>query len=42
MPVGQEVTGVAAAEESKAGDVVADEGDDHEKIVQFLEQLKVI
>src|SRR5205823_3735425 len=40
--VGQEVTDVAAAEERKAGEIVQDEGDAHEKIVAFLEQLKVI
>jgi electron transfer flavoprotein beta subunit len=38
----QEITDVAAAEERKAGEVVVDEGDGHERIVQFLEQLKVI
>ena len=40
--VGQEVTGVTAAEERKAGEIIQDEGDAHEKIVAFLEQLKVI
>ena len=40
--VGQEVTEVAPAEERQAGEVVVDEGDAHERIVQFLEQLKVI
>ena len=40
--VGQEVTDVAPAEERQAGEVVVDEGDAHERIVQFLEQLKVI
>jgi hypothetical protein len=33
---------VAAAEERQAGEIVEDEGDAHEKIVAFLEQLKVI
>jgi hypothetical protein len=33
---------VAAAEARKAGEVITDEGDAHEKIVSFLEQLKVI
>ena len=32
----------AAAEERKAGEIVEDEGDAHERIVAFLEQLKVI
>jgi electron transfer flavoprotein beta subunit len=38
----QEVTEVAAAEERKAGEIVADEGDGHERIVAFLEQLKIV
>jgi electron transfer flavoprotein beta subunit len=38
----QEITDVAAAEERKAGEIVVDEGDGHEKIVAFLENLKVI
>lgn len=38
----QEITEVTAAEERKAGEIVVDEGDGHERIVQFLEQLKVI
>ncbi|MEA3076247.1 MAG: electron transfer flavoprotein beta subunit [Actinomycetota bacterium] len=42
VSVGQEITDVAAAEERKAGEVITDEGDAHEKIVAFLEQLKVI
>ncbi|HVF76497.1 MAG TPA: electron transfer flavoprotein subunit beta/FixA family protein [Acidimicrobiales bacterium] len=40
--VGQQVTDVAAAEERQAGEIVVDEGDAHERIVQFLESLKVI
>jgi electron transfer flavoprotein beta subunit len=40
--VGQQVVDVAAAEERKAGEIVVDEGDAHERIVQFLESLKVI
>ena len=40
--VGQQVVDVAAAEERQAGEVVVDEGDAHERIVAFLEQLKVI
>jgi len=39
---GQEITDVAAAEERKAGEIVQDEGDAHERIIQFLDQLKVI
>jgi electron transfer flavoprotein beta subunit len=38
----QEVVAVAPAEARKAGEVVVDEGDAHEKIVEFLEKLKVI
>jgi electron transfer flavoprotein beta subunit len=40
--VGQQVVDVAAAEERQAGEIVVDEGDAHERIVAFLEQLKVI
>jgi electron transfer flavoprotein beta subunit len=40
--VGEEVVSVEAAEERKAGEIVVDEGDGHERIVAFLEQLKVI
>jgi electron transfer flavoprotein beta subunit len=38
----QEITDVAPAEARKAGEIVEDEGDAHERIVAFLEQLKVI
>jgi electron transfer flavoprotein beta subunit len=38
----QEITEVADAEQRKAGEIVEDEGDAHERVVQFLEQLKVI
>ncbi len=38
----QEITEVVPAEERKAGEIVVDEGDAHERIIQFLEQLKVI
>jgi electron transfer flavoprotein beta subunit len=38
----QEVIDVAAAEERKAGEIVVDEGDAHERIVAFLDQLKVL
>src|SRR3954466_4027728 len=34
---GQEITSVQAAEERKAGEIVVDEGDAHEKVVAFLE-----
>jgi electron transfer flavoprotein beta subunit len=39
---GQEVVSVADAEARGAGEIVVDEGDAHERIVAFLEQLKVI
>jgi electron transfer flavoprotein beta subunit len=39
---GQEVVSVQPAEARQSGEVVVDEGDGHEKIVAFLEQLKVI
>ena len=38
----QEITDVRQAEEREAGEKIEDEGDAHEKIVAFLEQLKVI
>ena len=38
----QEITDVAAAEERKAGEIVVDEGDGHERILRFLETLKVV
>jgi electron transfer flavoprotein beta subunit len=38
----QEITDVRQAEERKAGEKIEDEGDAHERIVAFLEQLKVI
>jgi electron transfer flavoprotein beta subunit len=38
----QEVVSVEAAEERKAGEIVTDEGDAHEKIVAYLEQIKVL
>jgi electron transfer flavoprotein beta subunit len=40
--VAQAVVDVVPAEERQAGEVVVDEGDAHQRIVQFLEQLKVI
>ena len=38
----QEVADVSAAEARKAGEIVVDEGDGHERVVQFLEQLKLV
>jgi electron transfer flavoprotein beta subunit len=38
----QRITNVAAAEERKAGEIIEDEGDAHERIIAFLEELKVI
>jgi electron transfer flavoprotein beta subunit len=38
----QEIVDVAAAEERKAGEVIEDDGTGHERIVQYLESLKVI
>jgi electron transfer flavoprotein beta subunit len=38
----QKILEVAPAEERKAGEIVQDEGDGAQRIVQFLEQLKVI
>ncbi len=38
----QQVISVQAAEERKAGEIVTDEGDAHQKIVAYLEQIKVL
>ena len=38
----QEIVEIAAAEERKAGEIVEDEGDAHERIIGYLEQLKVL
>jgi len=38
----QEIVEVAPAEERKAGEIIEDEGDAHERIVAFLAELKVI
>ena len=38
----QEITAVKAAEERKAGEKIEDDGSSHERIVSFLEGLKVI
>ncbi len=40
--VGQEIVDVTAAEQRSAGEVVEDDGSGHERIVQFLEKLKVV
>jgi electron transfer flavoprotein beta subunit len=42
MGARQEVADVTAAEARKAGEIVVDEGDGHERVVQFLEQLKLV
>jgi electron transfer flavoprotein beta subunit len=39
---GQEIVSVTPAEARQAGEIVVDEGDGHQRIVAFLEQLKVI
>ena len=39
---GQEIIEVADSEERASGEVVVDEGDAYERIIQFLEQLKVL
>ena len=39
---GQEIVSVEAAEERQAGEIVEDDGEGHQKIVAFLENLKVI
>ncbi len=39
---GQKIVSVEPAEARQAGEIVVDEGDGHERIVAFLEQLKVI
>src|ERR1035437_1778462 len=38
----QEITDVSASEERASGEIVVDEGDAHERVIQFLEQLKVL
>jgi electron transfer flavoprotein beta subunit len=38
----QQVISVEAAEARKAGEVVVDEGQAHERIISFLEQLKIL
>jgi len=39
---GQEITEVAEAEARSAGEIVVDEGDGAQRVVAFLEQLKVV
>ncbi len=39
---GQSVTAVQAAEARQAGEIVVDEGDAHERVVAFLDQLKLL
>jgi electron transfer flavoprotein beta subunit len=38
----QEITDVAESEARGSGEVVVDEGDGFERVIQFLEQLKVL
>jgi electron transfer flavoprotein beta subunit len=38
----QQVTSVEAAETRKSGEIVVDEGDAHERVVSYLEQLKIL
>jgi electron transfer flavoprotein beta subunit len=38
----QEIVSVEAAEERKSGEIVVDEGDAHEKVIAYLERIKVI
>ena len=38
----QEIVDVSPAEERQAGEIVEDEGEAHERIIQFLEQLKIL
>ncbi|MEC8985407.1 MAG: electron transfer flavoprotein subunit beta/FixA family protein [Actinomycetota bacterium] len=39
---GQEIVSIEPAPEREAGEVIEDEGDGHERIIAFLEELKVI
>ena len=39
---GQEITAIAEAEAREAGEKIVDEGNAHERIISFLEELKVI
>ena len=39
---GQEITEVAEADARSAGEIVTDEGEGYTRVIEFLEQLKVI
>ena len=39
---GQEIIDVSAAPEREAGEVIEDDGESHQKIVEFLDGLKVL
>ena len=39
---GQEITDIAQAPAREAGEIVEDEGDAHERVVAFLDEMKVI
>ena len=38
----QEIIGIDRAEEREAGEIIEDEGEAHERIISFLEELKVL
>jgi hypothetical protein len=38
----QKVISVEAAEARKPGEIVVDDGDAHERVISFLEQLKIL
>ena len=38
----QEIVDVAEAEARSAGEIVVDEGEGHQRVIEFLEQLKVL
>ena len=38
----QEITQVAEAEARSAGEIVVDEGEGYQRVIEFLEQLKVL
>jgi electron transfer flavoprotein beta subunit len=42
LGVGQEVTDVSPADERKAGEIVEDDGEGHQRIIAFLDNLKVL
>ena len=39
---GQEIVSIEPAPEREAGEIIEDEGDGHERIMAFLQELKVI